>query len=149
MVEYKLTAPEMIRDLDPAILKCKGGREMNLRSKSELVRSLIENLKLPKGFSLTEPTTSVGKNAIGSPEHIHTFEHEMNGEKIQAFQVYISGDGVTLQYEYSNSYFQPFTGSNHIEKAVEDVRKYLKSQSALAMAQGSGHRQRHSSDDCY
>ena len=50
MVEYNLTAPEMIRDLDHAILKCKGVREMNLMSKSDLVRSLIENLMLPKGF---------------------------------------------------------------------------------------------------
>ena len=122
---------------------------MKLKSKSDLVRSQIENLKLPKGFSLTEPTTSTGKDAIGSPEHVHTFEHEMNGEKIQTFQVYISGDSVTLQYEYSTSYFQPFTGSNHIERAVEDVHKYLKRECALATAHGLGRQQRHNSDVCY
>ena len=49
---------------------------MDLKSKSDLVRSLIESLKLPKGFSLTEATTSVGKDTIGSPEHVKTFEHE-------------------------------------------------------------------------
>jgi hypothetical protein len=122
---------------------------MDLKSKSDLVRSLIESLKLPKGFSLKEATTSVGRDAIGAPEHVHTFEHEMNGEKIQALQVYISGDSVTLQYEYSTSCFQPFTGDNHIEKAVEDIHKYLKRQCALAMAHGLGRRQRHSSDDLY
>ena len=149
MVKCNLTLLEMIRKFDHAILKRKRGREMNLKSKSDLVGSLIENLKLPRGFSLTQATTSIGKDAIGSPEHVHTFEHEMNGEKIEAFQVYISGDSVTLQYEYSTSYFRPFTGSNHVERAVEDVRKYLKSQCALAMAHGLGRRQRHSSDGRY
>ena len=120
---------------------------MDLKSKSDLVRSLIGNLKLPQGFSLTEVTASVGKDAVGSPEHVHTFEHEMNGEKIQAFQVYISGDSVTLQYEYSTSYFQPFTGSNHIEKAAEDIHKYLKRGCALEMAHGPGRQQRHSFDN--
>ena len=116
-------------------------REMDLKTKSELVRTLIKNLKLPAGSSLADPTTSIGNDATGSPEHVHAFEHEMNGDAVQAFQVYISGNSVTLQYEYSTACFLPFSGSSHIEKAVEDVERFLKKGFDLAMEQGVERRQ--------
>ena len=123
-------------------MNTNGRREMDLKTKSELVRTLIRNLKLPTGSSLPEPTTSIGNDAIGSPEYVHAFEHEMNGDAAQAFQVYISGDSVTLQYEYSTACFHPFSGSSHIEKAVEDVGRFLKKGCDLAMEQGAERRQR-------
>ena len=114
---------------------------MDLKTKSELVRKLITNLKLPAGSSLPDPKTSIGNDATGSPEYVHAFEHEINGDAVRAFQVYVSGDSVTLQYEYSTSCFEPFSGSSHIEKAVEGVGRFLKRRFDLAMEQGAERRQ--------
>jgi len=120
---------------------------MDLDTKSILVRSLIENLELPKGLSLTAKTTAVGKDRTGSPEHFQVYEHKMPGEVIQTFQVYISADSVTLQYEYSTSCFQPFSGNNHVNEAVEDIREYLKKWYTMAMAQATDRRKCCSSND--
>lgn len=99
---------------------------MDLKTKSEMVRALITDLELPEGSSIPDPVTSISTDAIGSPEYVHAFEHEIDGDTVQSFQVYVSRDSVTLQYEYSTSCFQPFAGSNHIERAVEDIERFLK-----------------------
>ena len=116
-------------------MNVNGSREMDLNTKSELFRTLIKNLELPKGSSLPDPTTSIGNDVIGSPQYVHGFEHQINGDAVQAFKVYISRDSVTLRYEYSTSYFLPFSGSNHIEKAVEDIGRFLKMGCDLPMEQ--------------
>jgi len=108
---------------------------MDLNMKSELFRTLIKNLELPKGSSLPDPTTSIGNDVTGSPQYVHAFERQMNGDAVQTFKVYISRDSVTLRYEYSTSYFLPFSGSNHIEKAVEDIGRFLKKGCDLPMEQ--------------
>jgi hypothetical protein len=115
------------QELNPARHRIENGScEMDINKKSELVKTLIKNLELPEGSSLPDPTTSIGKDVAGSPEYVHAFEHQMNGDTVQAFQVYISRDGVTLRYEYSTSFILPFSGTNHIEKAVEDIGRFLK-----------------------
>lgn len=123
-------------------LVLSGDLQMDLNEKSEMVRTLIQNLELPEGSLLPDPRTSIGNDATGSPEYVHAFEHEINGDSVQTFRVYISGDSVTLQYEYSTSCFRPFSGSNHVEKAVEDIGRFLKRGRDLAIEQGSERRQR-------
>jgi hypothetical protein len=66
-------------------------------------------------------------------KEIHAYEHQMNGNAVQAFGVYISRDSVTLQYEYSTSC--SFSGCGHIEKAVEDIGRFLKRGCDLSMEQ--------------
>jgi hypothetical protein len=114
---------------------------MHLKKKSEMVKSLITNLNLPKGSSLKDPTISLGKDAAGSPEYIHAYEHERHGKIVQVFMAYVSDNSVTLQYEYSTSCFQPFSGSNQIEEAVEDVGRFLKRGCELITQQDQERRQ--------
>ncbi len=108
---------------------------MNLKTKSDHIRKLIENLKLPHSSSLSDPETHLGKDATGSPEYVHTFRHEIEGEAVQVFRVYVFEKGVTVQYENSISHLLPLGGSNQVEEALEDIRKFLKSGYDRAMGQ--------------
>jgi hypothetical protein len=131
MVEYIHWSGEQNRTLQET--KTKMIRGMDLYAKSELFRTLIKTLELPKGSSLPDPTTFIRNDVTGSPQYVHAFEQQMNGDAVQAFEVCISKDSVTLRCEYSTAC--SFSGCGHIEKAVEDVGRFLKRGCDLPMEQ--------------
>ena len=115
---------------------------MDLKTKSETAKAMIAGIELPGSSSIiVDPVMSVSTDATGTPEYVHAFEHEVDGYAVQSFQVYVSEDSVTLQYEYSTSCFLPFAGNNHIERAVEDVGRFLKRGLDLAVEQEAERRQ--------
>jgi len=114
---------------------------MKLKAKSDLVRTRIESLRLSEGSSLSNPRTSLSKDATGLPEYIHAFEHYIEGQLVQKFQAYVSKDSITLRYESCTACFQPFVGGDQVEKAVQDLGRFLQTGYSRATGQNA-YRQR-------
>ncbi|MHC4354535.1 MAG: hypothetical protein ACYTE3_22420 [Planctomycetota bacterium] len=99
---------------------------MDLSTKSDYVRTRIEDMELPNGSSLSGPETRLGEDATGSPEYVHTFNHEIEGKVVQTFEVCVFEQGIAVRYGNAMSNLLPLTSIEQVEEAVGDIRTFLK-----------------------
>jgi hypothetical protein len=99
---------------------------MDLKAKSDYVRTRIEDMDLPNASSLSGLETLFGEDAAGSPEYVHTFKHEIEGKVVQTFQVSVFDQGIAVRYGNAMSNLLPMTSIEQVEEAIGDIRTFLK-----------------------
>ena len=99
---------------------------MDLSTKSDYIRTRIQDMDLPNGSSLSGLETHLGKDATGSPEYVHTFKHEIAGKVVQTFQVSVFEEGIAVHYGNAMSNLLPLTSIEQVEEAIGDIRTFLK-----------------------